>query len=136
MPTKYHLFYDLNRPETYVFNFTFLHDFEDILAENFTLEVILPEGSTNVQTYLPFEVDEDERSLHFSTLDYIGRPVVVIKKANVISSLHKQYFQVSYTFESTSLFIEPLYVIVFVFILFLASIYLARFDMHFDDKAK
>ena len=94
MPTKYHLFYDMMNPENYVFNFTFMHDIEDILAENYTLKVILPEGATNIKVTLPFKVDHQETGLHFSTLDYIGRPTLIIKKANVISSLHDDYFQV------------------------------------------
>jgi len=57
MPTKYHLFYDLMHPENYVFNFTFLHNIEDILAENYTLKIILPEGATNIKAHLPFAVD-------------------------------------------------------------------------------
>jgi len=134
MPTKYHLFYDFNSPSTFVFNFTFLHDFGDILTENYTLEIVLPEGASNIKTHLPFPVDDESRSLHFSTLDYMGRPVIVLKKQNVVQHLHGQNFQVSYTFESSALFIEPLYVIFFFFCLFLVSIYLARFDMHFDDK--
>jgi hypothetical protein len=32
------------------------------------------------------------------------------------------------------MFIEPIYVITFVFALFLIAIVFARFDMHFDDK--
>lgn len=49
IPTKYHLFYDLLNPENYVLNFTFLHNFEEIIAENYTLKVILPEGATNIK---------------------------------------------------------------------------------------
>ncbi len=92
IPTKYHLFYDLLKPENFVFNFTFLHDFDDIIAENYTLKVVLPEGATDIKVHLPFSVDSEERSSLFSTLDYIGRPVVVLKKANVVSSLHQDYF--------------------------------------------
>ena len=47
MPTRFHLFQD--EKQRYIFNYTFDHDFKDILAENFTLKVILPEGSTNIK---------------------------------------------------------------------------------------
>lgn len=49
MPTKYHLFYDGDNTQNYVFNYTFLFDFDDIVAENYTLKVILPEGATNIK---------------------------------------------------------------------------------------
>lgn len=96
----------------------------------------MPEGATNIKAHLPFEVDEDSRDLHFSTLDYIGRPVVVIKKSNVFSPEHSQIFQISYTFETASLFIEPIYVIAVVFACFLTAIGFARFSSGEDDKAK
>jgi len=44
-------------PENYVFNFTFLHTVEDVMTENYTLKVILPEGATNIKVHLPFAVD-------------------------------------------------------------------------------
>lgn len=49
MPTKYHLFNDEKEPNRYYFNYTFLHDYNDILAENYTLKIILPEGATNIK---------------------------------------------------------------------------------------
>jgi hypothetical protein len=35
--TRYHLYQDVNKPEKFLFNFTFLHNYEDIVAENYTL---------------------------------------------------------------------------------------------------
>ena len=52
----------------------------------------------------------------------------------MISSLHGKFFQVSYTFSSTALFTEAIYVIVVVFLMFIFAILFARFDMHFDEK--
>ena len=49
MPTRYHLFQESARSEHYVFNFTFMHSYKDILAENYTLKVILPEGAIDIQ---------------------------------------------------------------------------------------
>jgi oligosaccharyltransferase complex subunit alpha (ribophorin I) len=79
MPTKYHLFFDSMNPEHYVLNFTFLHEFDDILAENYTLKVVLPEGAENVKVFIPFQVGSIKHELSFSTLDYIGRPTLNIQ---------------------------------------------------------
>lgn len=79
-------------------------------------------------------MDSEERGLHFSTLDYIGRPVVYLTKDNALGGIHDKYFQVSYTFTNQMLFIEPIYLIVFFFTLFLFAIAYSRFDMHFDEK--
>ena len=134
MPTRYHLFQDQN--ERYILNYTFDHDHQGILAENFTMTIRLPEGATNIKVHVPFAVDSIENSLYFSTLDYIGRPEVIIKKSNVHSDLHHVPFQVSYSFASSGLFIEPIYVIAFFFACFLSTIVYSRLDLSFKDEKK
>ena len=44
--------------------------------------------------HLPFDVDSSETGLYFSTLDYIGRPVLTITKKNVYRFYHDHPFQV------------------------------------------
>ena len=134
MPTRFHLLQ--NQQGRFIFNYTFDHDIADILAENFTLKVVLPEGATNIKVHLPFAVDSIEQGLHFSTLDYIGKPMITIKKDNVLSQLHKQPFQISYDFSTQGLLIEPLYVIVFFLACFIATIAYARIDLSFKDEKK
>jgi oligosaccharyltransferase complex subunit alpha (ribophorin I) len=76
----------------YIFNYSFVPDFDEFLAENYTLKVILPEGATNIKFHLPFSVDSVENGLHFSTLDYIGRPSITITKNNVHKLIHNEAF--------------------------------------------
>ena len=84
---------------------------------------------------MPFEVDSIETSSYFSTLDYIGKPLITIKKSNVVSLIHKQPFQVSYEFSNQGMLIEPAYVIAFFFAFFLVAILYTRIDLSFkDDK--
>lgn len=135
MPTRFHLFQN-EKTDRFVFNYTFDHDLSEIVAENFTLKVILPEGAKNIKVHLPFAVDSIDSDLYFSTLDYIGRPLITIKKSNVISHLHKQPFQVSYDFSSQGLLIEPLYVIAMIFTCFLLAILYGRIDLSFKDENK
>lgn len=57
MPTKYHL----NQNENlYRLEFPFLHQYDVLLAENYTMEVILPYGASDIKFELPFDVDESE----------------------------------------------------------------------------
>jgi Ribophorin I len=86
--------------------------------------------------HVPFEVSSVETGSYFSTLDYIGRPQITIRKDNVISTLHKHPFQVSYEFSAQGMFIEPIYVIVFFFACFTLAIAYARVDLSFQDKKK
>jgi hypothetical protein len=45
LPTKFYLQYDEKDPSIFVFNNTFLYAYDDIIAENYTLTVVLPEGA-------------------------------------------------------------------------------------------
>jgi hypothetical protein len=57
MPTKYHLSTKIDEPDTYYFNFTYLHDYDVLLAENYTLELTLPYGAHGIEAHIPFDVD-------------------------------------------------------------------------------
>ena len=45
MPTKYHLTRSLDDPDLYTLEFDFLHNYDVLLAENYTVEIILPLGA-------------------------------------------------------------------------------------------
>ena len=49
VPTKYHLKVANNDHERYSFDFTFLHNYDVFLAENYTVEVVLPYGATDIK---------------------------------------------------------------------------------------
>ena len=75
-----------------MFNFTFMHDFSNIVAENYTVKVVLPEGSSEVFIHIPFDIDDQYFETQFQTLDYEGRPALIIKKKNSINYLHDVHF--------------------------------------------
>lgn len=54
MPTKYHVQNNNRDRDLYAFNFTFLHNYDVLLAENYTVEVVLPFGATDIQVRLLF----------------------------------------------------------------------------------
>ena len=47
MPTKYHLTRSLDDPDQYTLEFDFLHNYDVLLAENYTVEIIFPFGATD-----------------------------------------------------------------------------------------
>nr|GEW87637.1 dolichyl-diphosphooligosaccharide--protein glycosyltransferase subunit 1A [Tanacetum cinerariifolium] len=101
-------------------NFTFGSPMNDVLVENLTIKVVLPEGSKDISVSVPFPVKQSQETT-FSHLDIAGRPTIVIEKANVIPE-HNQYFQVHYKFSNLSLLTEPLMLISGFFSLFVACI--------------
>jgi hypothetical protein len=59
------------------------------------LQVILPEGSTDLAAAVPFPVAQS-RDVRYTYLDTVGRPVLVLQKQNVVME-HNQHFQVAIT---------------------------------------
>ncbi|KVI07308.1 dolichyl-diphosphooligosaccharide--protein glycosyltransferase subunit 1A [Cynara cardunculus var. scolymus] len=101
-------------------NISFGSPMNDVLVENLTLKVVLPEGSKDIYVSIPFSAKQS-RETKFSHLDIAGRPTVVIEKVNVVPE-HNQYFQVYYKFSNLSLLTEPLMLIFGFFSLFVACI--------------
>jgi oligosaccharyltransferase complex subunit alpha (ribophorin I) len=48
VPTKYHLTRDLQNDNLYRLEIPFLHSYDVLLAENQTVEIILPFGASNI----------------------------------------------------------------------------------------
>lgn len=136
MPTKFHLSTEMNNQEMFVLNCSFLHNYDDILAEDYKVKVILPEGATNIQVHLPFGIDSKEESLDYSTLDFQGRPVVTLSKKNVISELHGKNFQVTYTYTRQAQALKFFYMIAFLFACLMTPVIMSRVNMSFETSKK
>ncbi|CAH1446234.1 unnamed protein product [Lactuca virosa] len=106
--------------ETRFLNITFGSPMNDILVENLTVKVVLPEGSKDISVSVPFPVKQSQET-KFSHLDIAGRPTIVLEKINVVPE-HNQYFQVHYKFSNISLLTEPFMLIFGFFSLFIACI--------------
>lgn len=100
--------------------------YDQLVIDELEVRVVLPETSTNIQVNTPFPMSES-RALHFTYLDTVGRPVIVLKANNLVRE-HLKEFTITYTFHSVSLIQEPLLVVGFVFALFFAFIIFNRID--------
>lgn len=70
------------------------HVFDDMIVDEVTTKIILPEGSQDIQLTTSYPVEHLPNSLHFTYLDTKGRPVITIRKKNLVEN-HIQDFQVS-----------------------------------------
>lgn len=63
-----------------------MHPFDHSLTEDYTVRVMLPEGAKNIRLELPqnFNIDKMELSKYFGTLDFFGRPMLIITKRDAI----------------------------------------------------
>jgi oligosaccharyltransferase complex subunit alpha (ribophorin I) len=68
--------------------------FDDMNVDDLTTKIILPEGSQDIQLTTPYPVEHLPNSLHFTYLDTKGRPVVVLRKKNLVEN-HIQDFEAS-----------------------------------------
>jgi len=104
-------------------------DFDNVVIDDLTIRVILPEGASEIDVITPFPIDGKSTDTHFTYLDTTGRPVLVLRKKNVVSE-HNRYFQVTYKFSQLSLLQEPLLLIVAFFLFFLLIMLYVRLEFN------
>ncbi len=104
------------------------HVYDDQLLEQVTVKVVLPEHARNIEFYPPpYDVQRLPNEKHYTYLDTVGRPVVVLKKNNVLFQ-HIQDFEIHYTFDKIMLFNEPMLIVIPLFGLFILVIILVRLN--------
>jgi oligosaccharyltransferase complex subunit alpha (ribophorin I) len=125
VPSYQYLF---NSGDQYALLMKFIdHVFDDQLVDQLTVKVILPEGSKNIRVKTPYPVTREADSLHYTYLDTVGRPVITMKKNNLVE-MHIQDFELRYTFPKYMLFQEPLLVVAAFYLLFVLVIVYVRMD--------
>lgn len=103
------------------------HLYDNMIIEDVTVYIILPEGSVNLDLKTTHPVVRLPDGLHFTYLDTIGRPTIQLKMTNIVES-HISDFELRYKFPKAFMFHEPLIVIVAIYILFLTVIIWVRLD--------
>ncbi|XP_078440604.1 ribophorin I isoform X2 [Wolffia australiana] len=124
LPLKDFLFQSEGRR---LLNISFGCPIEDVVVEDLTVKVVLPEGSYDFSSFVPFSA-EKRQEVKQSHLDIEGRPVIVLKKSNVVPE-HNRPLLVSYRFNNLSLLREPLMLVSGFFLLFITYVALTRIDM-------
>ena len=132
LPTKFFL---KSSEEQFALNITFGFPFKEIIAEEMTVKIILPEGSTDIQHILPFDVDKTHFETVHSFLDFKGKPVLVLEKKNVMD-FHRKPFQVIYKSQPTDLIYKPLLLSFYVFVSLLILIVSFRLDLSLESEVK
>lgn len=103
------------------------HVFDDMVVDEVTTKIILPEGSTNIKLIAPYTVTRHPDSLHYTYLDTFGRPVISFSKKNVVEN-HITDFNLKYNFSRVMMLQEPLLVVGFLYVLFVLVIIWMRLD--------
>lgn len=103
------------------------HVFDDQVIDHMTLKIILPEGSTDIHLKTPYSATREKDSLHYTYLDTLGRPVITLRKDNLVEQ-HILDFELRYTFPKYMLLQEPLLIVSALYLLFLVVIVYVRMD--------
>lgn len=103
------------------------HIFDDMVVDEVTTKIILPEGSSNVKLIAPYSVTRHPDTLHYTYLDTFGRPVISFSKKNVVEN-HIGDFNLKYNFSRVMMLQEPLLVVGFLYVLFVLVIIWMRLD--------
>ncbi|XP_058819683.1 dolichyl-diphosphooligosaccharide--protein glycosyltransferase subunit 1 [Topomyia yanbarensis] len=103
------------------------HIFDDMIVDEVTTKIILPEGSTNIKLIAPYSVTRNLDTLHYTYLDTTGRPVISFSKKNVVEN-HIADFNLKYNFSRVMMLQEPLLVVGFLYIMFVLVIIWMRLD--------
>jgi oligosaccharyltransferase complex subunit alpha (ribophorin I) len=69
------------------------HVFDDMIVDELTTKIILPEGCHSVEFATSYPVKRLQDSLHFTYLDTKGRPVISVSKKNLVEN-HIDDFEV------------------------------------------
>lgn len=80
VPTKYYLTRTSERDNLFTLEMPFLYNYDVLLAEDYTVEIILPYGATDITFEVPFEIESSEMDLSMLTLDFFGTPKLILKK--------------------------------------------------------
>ncbi|WWC86854.1 uncharacterized protein L201_001733 [Kwoniella dendrophila CBS 6074] len=103
----------------------FLTGLKDVVVDQAELNIILPEGASDVQVFTPFPVDSIEHSIHKTYLDTTGRYAITLKKTQLTEN-HAQNVYVTYHYPLSAQFQKPLTIASLVGSLFLLGMGLRR----------
>merc|ERR1719266_905677 len=104
------------------------HIFDDMLVEDFTLKIILPEGCAVGKFDSPYPIERLPDTLHYTYLDIKGRPVVTIKNVGDLTEKNIKDFELAFKFSKLSMIMEPLMLIVAFLIFFFFAFVYVRLD--------
>lgn len=136
VPSKYHLRLEDSNEKLYKLEIPFVYNYDVLLAEDYTFEVILPYGASDIQFELPFEVDKSEHGTVYLTLDFFGTPMLTIKKRDVFAMLHNKNIVVKYRFDETFILMKPIGLSLTVFAFYLVAIFYSRISLSFTENPK
>mmetsp|Transcript_9360 Transcript_9360/g.27477 ORF Transcript_9360/g.27477 Transcript_9360/m.27477 type:complete len:472 (-) Transcript_9360:357-1772(-) len=122
--------------ERYLLDMSFGVPYESISSDAIEVKVILPEGAYDVEVDVPFDVEmeSDRRFTYLDTRFMGGRPVMIMKKKNVVKD-HNVPFTVSYKMRPFSMLIDVAILIAAYLGIYVAVMLLLRVNLTLEDAS-
>ncbi|KIJ57101.1 hypothetical protein M422DRAFT_773793 [Sphaerobolus stellatus SS14] len=99
------------------------------------VQVILPEGATDVEIYEPFNMDSVTRTTQTTYLDTVGRPTIIFKKKGLTDN-HTGAIYVSYKVPLSAHLKKPVAVGTAMFGIFIFGLFVKRLDPRIQRNKK
>ena len=132
LPTKFHV--KTNNKGNYMMNLTFGMPYQNMLARNYTVKVILPESADNIKVKLPIDAQYNiNYDKEYGCLDLFGRKSVIITLNNMYDVYNTNIF-ITYDYQWTMLFVKPLILIIYFLALFTIMIIYSRANVSLSRK--
>lgn len=103
------------------------HIYDTMIVDELVTKIILPEGASGIKLSTPYDVKQHPRSLHYTYLDIIGRPVITLEGKNLVEN-HIQDFTVDYSYPKIYMLREPILIVAGFLVLFLTVLIYVRLD--------
>lgn len=118
---------------SYKFEYDLSHLFPNMPSDKYELRIALPEGAKIKKHSLGgAKADNITEELSYGYLDFFGRPTLVFTFKNYLPSIYQNAkLKVEYTLESHLIWIEPVYLVVGLFICFGIYIVFSKMDLTF-----
>ena len=131
LPIDKFLYIKKDSEGTFVLNQTFLYSHKAINSKYYKLKIILPNGATNFDVVVPFNVKRSE-SRTYSYLDLDGRPTITLELDNVHGYYSKQ-ISIKYDVSRLKKIEKPLFLIGIFAALFALVIIFQRMSIKIKD---
>ena len=139
MPTEFHLFQDLKDSKEHTLEVDFMHAYDSSLNEEYKVNVILPEGASDIRLELPSSCGINSEDItmtkYYGTLDYFGRPMVTIYKQNAVHDLCDNVLTVRYQYDNqVNLYMKAICLTTLLFTLYAAAMAYVRMGLSLETK--
>ncbi len=115
-------------------NLTFGMPYQNMLARNYTVKIILPESADNIKVKLPIDAPyQIEYDKEYGCLDLFGRKSIIIRLNNMYDVYNTNIF-ITYDYQWTMLFVKPVILIFYFLIIFIILIIYSRANISLARK--